>query len=439
MADPLSDAVARSKAVGEIRVGRDVLSSAGDMVRRHFEGDRAVVVADENTFAAAGEPLVAALEGAGLSVDRHVLPGTPRPKPTTELGDAIAADLGDAIPIALGSGVLNDVTKYAAFQTDRRYMCVPTAASMDGYTSAGAPLSSQGFKKTIPTRAPLAILADLDIVAAAPARMSGWGYGDMAGKVPAGGDWIIADALGVEAIDDVAWPLVQGNLPGWLASPEAVKRGEASAIEDLFAGLNLSGLAMEFHGSSRPASGADHQIAHMWEMENLEQDGERVSHGACVSVGAITALRLFDFLIEQNLAALDAERVVECAKSFDEKREEIRTRLEGTLSERAEAETEAKHLAPDAHRERLAAVATAWPALKDRLASHLLRAPDMAQKLAAAGAPVRSEDIGVDRARLRRTVLAARFIRSRYTVLDLLEECGLLERALDAACPLDGT
>ncbi len=48
---------------------------------------------------------------------------------------------------------------------------------------------------------------------------------------------------------------------------------------------------MEAHGSSRPASGADHQIAHLWEMDDLHHGGERVSHGACVAVGTMTALR----------------------------------------------------------------------------------------------------------------------------------------------------
>ena len=102
--------------------------------------------------------------------------------------------------------------------------------------------------------------------------MTGWGYGDLSGKVPAGGDWIIADALGIEAIDDVAWPLVQDGLRGWLSHPERIAAGDRAALEGLFAGLTVVGLAMELHGSSRPASGADHQIAHLWEMDDLQAE-----------------------------------------------------------------------------------------------------------------------------------------------------------------------
>ncbi len=167
---------------------------------------------------------------------------------------------------------MNDLVKYAAFHLNRPYLCVATAASMDGYTSAGSPLSEKGFKKTLQCRPAKVVLADLDIIAAAPAAMTGWGYGDLAGKVPAGADWIIADALGIEPVDDIAWPMVQGNLRRWLGDPAAIASGDRRAMEGLFAGLTLVGLAMEAHGSSRPASGADHQVAHLWEMEDLSQE-----------------------------------------------------------------------------------------------------------------------------------------------------------------------
>ncbi|WMS43044.1 sn-glycerol-1-phosphate dehydrogenase [Acuticoccus sp. MNP-M23] len=434
--DLTAAAVARSRAIAEIAVGNGILATLPDLLGRHFSTRAVALVADENTYSAAGKAAEAALTGAGITVRRMVLPASPRPKPTAELGDEIAAFIANGeTPVSVGSGVIHDVTKYAAFQRGVPYLCVATAASMDGYSSAGAPLSVAGFKKTIPCRAPLAILADMDIVANAPAAMSGWGYGDLAGKVPAGGDWLVADALGIEPLDDVAWPLVQDNLAGWLSAPAAVKAGDPAAIADLFTGLTLSGLAMEFHGTSRPASGADHQIAHMWEMENLTQDGERVSHGACVSVGCMTALRLYDWLLGQDLTALDAEAIVAAAPSMTDKRAEIASLMSSAIGERAVVETEAKDLGANAHRARLADIAAAWPALSARLSGRMMRAPEMATLLTEAGAPVEAADIGVDTAHLRKTIRAGRFIRSRYTVLDLLEECGLLDAAIDAVAP----
>lgn len=430
----IAAAVSRSRTIAEVLLGNGVMAEAGTLVKRHFGAGPVRVVSDENTRIA-GAALFTALEAAGIAYTEHVLPRSPRPKPTVELGETLAAAMGDAVPVALGSGVINDVTKYAAFTLGRPYLCVATACSMDGYTSAGAPLTRDGFKKTIDTRPPLAILADLDVVAAAPAEMSGWGYGDLAGKVPAGGDWIIADALGLEPIDDVAWPLVQDNLAGWLSAPDRVKAGDPAAIADLFTGLTLAGLAMEFHGTSRPASGADHQIAHIFEMESLMHEGERVSHGACVALGTVTSMRLFDFALSQDLAALDHDAILAAAPSLEAKKAEIEAEFAPPLAAKALQETSAKHASPEVHRARLETLATIWPQLQARLSTHMMRAPAMVVLLERAGAPTRPEHIGIDEARLRRTVLAGRFIRSRYTILDLLEETGLLHRALAATLP----
>jgi len=432
----IQTALARSASVAEIRIGRGVLAEAGAIYARNFTGS-VVLMADDRGWGAAGAAVEAALAGQGIAVRRHVIAARPRPKPTVDLADSLRAVLQPGeTPIAIGSGVMNDVVKHAAFTAGIPYMCVATAASMDGYTSAGAPLSEKGFKKTIPCRPAKVLLADLDVIAAAPTEMTGWGYGDLAGKVPAGGDWIIADALGIEPIDDVAWPMVQDGLEGWLSHPDRIAAGDRDAVEGLFMGLTLVGLAMEAHGSSRPASGADHQIAHLWEMDDLHHGGERVSHGACVAVGTMAALRMYDWLLSRDLSALDVAACRASAPSLAAKEVEIRARFgEGEIADRAIVETRAKHTEGAALEVRLTQLRKDWPALSARLRARLWTADRMAQHLARANAPVDAEDIGVDAAYLHRTILKARFLRSRYTVLDMLDECGLLEQAALAALP----
>jgi glycerol-1-phosphate dehydrogenase [NAD(P)+] len=435
----IATAVAASASIAEVLVARGAVAQAGALYRRRFGTGPAMIIADENTWAAAGQAVAGALEAAAIKVRAHVLPRQPRPKPTVALADDLRGLLaqGQATPVAVGSGVLNDVVKHAAFHLDRPYLCVATAASMDGYTSAGSPLSDHGFKKTIQCRPPRAVLGDLDVICAAPPAMNGWGYGDLAGKVPAGGDWIIADALGIDAIDQIAWPMVQDGLMGWLSQPAAIRAGDTAAIEGLFSGLTLVGLAMEAHGSSRPASGADHQIAHLWEMEDLTgADGERVSHGACVAVGCVAALGLFDWILDQRVAGLDIEAVLARAPDMAAKAAAVEAAFgAGEIAERALEETRAKHLTPVQHRARLELLVDEWPALAARLRGTLVRAPVMQGWLAAAGAPSRAAEIGIDNARLARTISAARYLRSRYTVLDLLDETGLLPRAIAATVP----
>ena len=434
----IAGAVAKSATVAEVLVGRGVLAEAGALFRRQFGEGPACIIADDNTWKAAGAAVEASLVAAGIAVRRHVLPGKPRLKPTVDLADRLRDVLAvDAsVPVAVGSGVINDVVKHAAFGLDRAYLCVGTAASMDGYTSAGAPLSDRGFKKTIQCRPARAVIGDLDVIAAAPAEMTGWGYGDLAGKVPAGGDWIIADALGIEAVDDVAWPLVQGGLRGWLGAADGVAAGEPAALEGLFAGLTLVGLAMELHGSSRPASGADHQIAHLWEMDDLKHGGERVSHGACVAVGCVMSLRLFDWLLRQDLSRLDVGAAVAAAPSLGVKIAAIHAAFgPGEIAARSVEEVRAKHVDAAVLRARLGRLRDGWPVLAGRLRAQVVAPEVMVDMLHRAGAPAEAAEIGVGRDYLRRTTLNARFLRSRYTVLDLLDECGMLEAAVEASLP----
>jgi glycerol-1-phosphate dehydrogenase [NAD(P)+] len=430
----IAAAIARSADVAEVVIGRGVLAEAGAVYARHFKGP-ACLMADDRGWAAAGPAVETAFRAAGIPVRAHVIPATPRPKPTVDLAQALGAVLApDETPVAVGSGVMNDVVKHAAYTAGIPYMCVATAASMDGYTSAGAPLSEGGFKKTIPCRPARVVLGDLDVIAAAPHEMTGWGYGDLAGKVPAGGDWIIADVLGIEPIDDVAWPMVQDGLVGWLSAPDRIGAGDPAAIEGLFLGLTLVGLAMEAHGTSRPASGADHQIAHLWEMQDLHYQGERVSHGACVAVGAVAVLRLYDWLARQDISGFDTAAIVRAAPSLAAKADEIVCLLgQGEVAVRALDETRAKHAEGAALTHRLDRLRAGWPDLASRLVAQVWQADRMVAYLRAAGAPAEPADIGLSMADLRATVLAARFLRSRYTVLDLLDEMGMLHRAVDEA------
>ena len=101
------------------------------------------------------------------------------------------------------------------------------------------------------------------------------------------------------------------------------------------------------------------------------------------------------------------------------------------IAERARVETEKKHLAPDAHCARLETLTRVWPRMRDRLESHLMRRDEVASLLQAAGAPVSARALGVTAEHHKATAHASRFIRDRYTVLDLLSETGLFNEAVE--------
>src|SRR3954470_13425925 len=252
---------------------------------------RAVVVADETTFALAGATGDAALRSAGRDVlAPHVLPAKPALYADYDNVSVVAAKLREhaAIPIAVGSGTINDIVKRAAHECDRPYLSVATAASMDGYTAFGAAITKDGYKRTMTCPAPRAVVADLDVLTAAPPAMTAAGYADLLGKVTAGADWIVADALGVEPIAGPGWDLVQPRLRAAVGRPAELRAGGGDAMRGLIDGLVMAGLAMQAHQSSRPASGSEHQFSHLWEMEGLGRDAAPpLSHGFKVGLGTI--------------------------------------------------------------------------------------------------------------------------------------------------------
>ena len=171
-------------------------------------------------------------------------------------------------------------------------------------------------------------------------------------------------------------------------------------------------------------------------MADLQKNGERVSHGACVAVGCVATLRLYDWLLGQNLRLLNPAAIVAAAPDMRQKAADIlETFGPGEIASRATEETRAKHIEPDQHRARLDHLIEIWPPIRRVLRGRLTEAPTMAAMLQLAGAPAEAAEIGVDRATLRRTILHARYLRSRYTVLDLLDETGLLAAAVDATLP----
>ncbi len=433
-AESLDRAVRGASVTREVVLDHGAVAALPGLLRRHLAPARILLVADENTQAAAGAAAAAALAADGIAHDALVLPGRPRLKPRVAYAEEVAARIRatGAIPVAVGAGVVNDLVKRAAAMAGTPYAAVATAASMDGYAASGAALLDGDFKRTLPCPPPVAILADLDIVAGAPAIMAAWGYGDLSGKIVAGADWIVADALGEEAMAPGPFALVQDNLSTWLARPERLPAADPAALRGLVQGLLISGFAMQAHGTSRPASGSDHQFAHLWEMEGLSAEGQPVAHGACVGIGCVAMLALYEWLLRQDLGRIDIARAL--AARPDPAAEVQSTRAAFANQEMAEsavAEMAAKRTAPDAQRRRLERLQAAWPTLRTALAARLPRAADMQAWLAAAGAPATPAAIAIDAGKLAADYRRARLIRRRYTLLDVLADLGRLDEAVD--------
>lgn len=412
-------------------LGEGTLERVGTFFQNLFGTDaKAVVVADFATFEIAGRAVFERLEAAGVVVEDPFIFDAPSMHAETRWVNVLHARFSptDAIPVAVGSGTVNDLCKRAAYLVGRPYAVVGTAASMDGYASFGASIEHNECKQTFSCPAPRGILLDMDVVCQAPLKMNAAGYADLIAKIPAGADWILADLIGTEPIDAVAWSLVQDPLRDAVSDPTGVARGDKKALARLAEGLVMSGLAMQKAKTSRTASGAEHQFSHLWDNQRHTHNGEAPSHGFKVGVGTVSTSALYErILATWNRATFDAAiaAIPQNFRSWETIERELGENF-GTsgLRETVERECRKKFVEPDELERRLRLFRDSWDELKPRLEAQLLPAATIQRMLADAAAPSTPEAIGIDRPRLERSYRLAQQLRYRYNVLDWTQDVG---------------
>lgn len=431
--DALRDALAQATDTRDAEVGRGVIDRAGQVISAQLGQGPYLIVADENTWQVAGERLSDSLRAAGLDLaEPLIFPGRPALYASYENCLTIQQAMAGATVIALGSGTLNDLAKLASHEQGRAYAVVGTAASMDGYTGFGAPMSQDGVKITMPCPAPRVAILDLDIVAQAPSSLTASGYGDLAAKIPGGADWILADVTGVEPINPSVWSIVQSGVATALSRPSDLAAGDASAFEGLVEGLVLSGLAMQAYSGTRPASGAEHYFSHLWELAHLGADLDPpLSHGFKVAIGTVAMCGFYEALLARDLGAIDLEAAAAARTPWDQIEADIRSTFDGALADNAVRETKAKYARGEELIARLRPIVDDWPAVAERLRAQLVPAAELSAKLDAAGAPSRPEQIGLTPAQVRATFPRAMYYRSRYTALDVAWELGIFDELVD--------
>jgi len=213
-----------------------------------------------------------------------------------ELADSLRAGSYDAV-VGIGGGRTLDVAKYAASLTGLPMVAVATSLSHDGIASPVASLDHDGHKGSHGVNVPIAVVVDLDYVRASPPEQLRGGVGDVLSNLSAVADWELANTERGEPLDGLAVALARSGA-------EALLYRDDELVSDAFLttlaeGLVLSGLAMAAAGSSRPCSGACHEISHAIDALYPAQ----AAHGEQVAVGALFASYLREY---EHLPALDA-------------------------------------------------------------------------------------------------------------------------------------
>ena len=233
--ETIARALERATDTKACLIGDGALDETARLFRDFFPGaGRALVVDDPRTRAAAGVRVADLLRAQGVEVVEHVLePGGKIFHGDYRYAEEVRAAIQAAgverggkkiVPVAVGSGVVNDVTKRASGELGLAYLTVGTAASVDGYSSFGAALRSpEGAKQTYPCPAPRVIIADLDVMRTAPAWMAASAqmadYAAAYAAMPPEEAAAIFDTMGnsLELVGEILWSMTSAQRGAILA------------------------------------------------------------------------------------------------------------------------------------------------------------------------------------------------------------------------------
>lgn len=415
-------------------LGDGVMEEIPTVLRDLGMGKRILLLWDENTYQSGGKTLEGMLSRTGF----HTIPGMihrqkrfrhlePDEEARSQAG-RLLQEKPDCI-LAVGSGVLNDLAKFIAHRAGLPYSVLATAPSMDGYSSPGAPMLVGGYKITFDATPPIAIFMDLEILAHAPLRLIQSGFADLVGKTTANADWTLRHLLFDEHECAYTWELVRDALIILEKNAERVRKRDEEAIFALSVALLNSGFSMTITGDSRPASGAEHLIAHYLEIMSLHRDWDPSLHG--LRVGAATALvsTLYDYFLSL-LPSFKWERLHNLGPT-ENTLEEVALHF-GPLYpyiEKATRKKIAQPLIPDKRTENETFLTTLETAIRAKLSP----LPDPSLTLTRCGAPTTFGEMGFSLQTVRDALRYSRYVRARFTILDLLDQAGLLNDAIEYA------
>ena len=406
-------------------VGKGAIREIASLVVR-YGATRPYLIADRNTYQAAGKQVCKVLDAHNIPYSLYVFSQeTIHPNEEAVGSAAMHYDVSCDMVIGIGSGVINDIGKLISKLTKTPYIIVATAPSMDGYASATSSMDVDGLKTSVPSQCANVIVGDLDVLRQAPVQMLISGLGDMLAKYVSICEWRISNLITGEYYCPTVAEYIRKALKKCVDHAEGLLNREEEAVRAVFEGLIIGGVAMNYAGLSRPASGVEHYFSHVWDMRALEFGMPASTHGIQCALGTLYALRIYEHvkkytpdvaLAEQKVSAFDHPSYNRFLKDFLGRSAESMLALE---------EKEGKY-DPVKHHSRIAYIAEHWQELVQIMEEELPAAAELERLLKAIGAPCSVEEIGLSADILRPTFEATKDIRDKYVLSRLCWDLGIL-------------
>lgn len=418
MADKLSDLLAGRYrdpqtgaliclSAGSVVLESNLVGMEADLVRALNVGKRFAVISDEQTYDACGRRIASALRSVGGVVSLVFPPDVHADMETADLISQ-ATMSADAL-IAVGSGTINDLCKYASATRKKPYAVFATAPSMNGYNSVNAAITVGGLKKTLPAQAAAGVFMDVNVLAQSPMRLILSGFGDSICRSTSQTDWFLSHKVKGTEYRDAPYDLLIEEEETLFAEPAAIAARDPAAIHRLARVLTLSGLGMTLCGGSAPFSQGEHMISHYIEM--MSPPGwQRAYHGEQIAVTTITSAAIQETILAGPPPKLTASRTT---------RPLINRIFGAELGELCWEQYAQKQVHGEGVEEINGRLEAVWPELQARAAANSWSSHRIRETLEAAGAPTRPEDIGLTTEFYEGAVSSARTIRSRFSFLDI--------------------
>ena len=390
----------------------------------------AFIIADKNTYQAAGQRVLEILKSTGIKTQKYVFTKEVLEPDETNVGLAVMNfDPTFDVVIGVGSGVINDISKIVSNISCKKYIIVATAPSMDGYASATSSMTMEGLKISLKSKCADVIIGDTDILCNAPTKMMLSGLGDMIAKYVSICEWRISNLITGEYYCEEVAELVRSSLKKCIDNVDGLLKHDENAVNAVFEGLVICGAAMKFAGISRPASGVEHYLSHIWDMRGAEFNTAVELHGIQCAVGTLIALKLYEKI--KNISP-DKEKALDYAKSFNyvEWSGELRKFLgKGAESMIALEEKEHKYNLKS-HKKRLDIITSQWDEIIKIINDELPSSDTLLELFQKIGMPKTVKDIGIDEKIVPLTFKAAKDIRDKYVLPRLCWDLGILDEIM---------
>jgi len=415
----------------DIYVGTGLIPKLPQYIAKKGLGTHCVLVCDKNTYEVAGRDVEKTLKDAGFDVImcKIMREGDVDPDETAVGEVLLSIQPETEFLLTVGSGSLTDTTRVNAQRTGLPFVCVGTAASMDGYTSVVAPLLLRGLKIHRQAVCPEIIVCDLDVLRTAPLEMVAGGVGDVLGKYIAKADWKIGNIINDEPYCDVCGEIVTDAVNKLVDNAEAIARKDEEGMRILIEALLLAGMTIMIVGHTRAVASVEHNVAHYWDMMQLMRGNQPPKHGSSVGVSTLLVWPIFQRFAKEDLSKLDLEDI----KARRITREERVNWMLKTYGEEGGTtimeENEGDFLTWEEQERRIRRAQERFEDIK-AVIDELPDFDRIYNAMKVLNAHLTPEEEGIDTELLNVSMHCAKDYRTRYTLFKTIDECGLLEEYL---------